>query len=560
MTQAKQLPKRMNAADAWFLYFERPQTPLHIGSLGIFEGKIPVEKTIEGLAQRLHLIPRYRQRAVFPPLFSGHPTWEDDPNFSLDRHVRQVDLPAPGTDQQLRQLTGELFEEMLPRDRPLWDIVVVHGLQGDRTAYVSRVHHCLVDGVSGIELLLALLDMTPNPIPIPPPSEDWQPEPVPDPLASWAEALLDRWSKGVLALVESSVNPLDPGGTVRRVTEFARAVQTTLPAALRLPSPAIWNRSLSSKRAFAFNTFSFQEVRGIRGALGGTVNDVCLTILGGAFGSYLQMHGENVKNRRLRLMTPVNVRSDSQAGEMGNRVSMMLPELPVGIEDPVERLAAIREEMDRRKASNQGGAFDELMRLGELAPSAFHAMAGMAGIPRGTANFVCTNVPGPLIPLYGSGHRMIASWPLLPLAGDLGLGVAITSYDKSLYFGISCDPTIVTDVDKLSGFIDEEFQRLREIAGVPASDLPDEIGVKHDAPPAPVMKSVPRKTNARRTRKQAPQASSPPPKASEKTNGRRAKTKVPGSPPAARARRSNGRPPRGQPIPEVGESTSASSR
>src|SRR2546428_5003415 len=169
--------RRMGGADAWFLCFEKPRAPLHIGSLGIFEGTIPLKKTIDGLAERLHLIPRYRQRAVFPPLFAGHPRWEDDPQFSLERHVRLVQLPAPGTEQQLHDLAGEIFAEMLPRDRPLWDIIVIHGLEGDRTAYVNRVHHCLVDGVSGVELLLALLDLSPNPPPTPPPKLAWEPEP-----------------------------------------------------------------------------------------------------------------------------------------------------------------------------------------------------------------------------------------------------------------------------------------------------------------------------------------------------------------------------------------------
>ncbi len=477
MTDARP-SKRMNAADAWFLYFEKPQAPLHIGSLGIFEGTVPVQRTIDGLAQRLHLIPRYRQRAVFPPLFSGHPAWADDPNFSLDRHIRLVKLPAPGAERQLFDLTGEIFSEMLPRDRPLWDITVIHGLEGERTGYISRVHHCLVDGVSGVELLLALLDLVPDPPPTLPPAKPWEPEPWTGPVLSWAETMLDSWSRGALALVDSPVNLLDPAGTLKWVTDFARALMGALPSAVRLPSPTIWNRPLSRQRRPAFNELSLQEVRAIRAELGGTINDVVLTILGGALGRYLEQRGVDTKGRKLRLMTPVNVRDESQQGQLGNRVSMMLPELPVGIDDPLQRLTAVRKEMDKMKSREQGRAFDQFIRLTDNAPAAFHALAGVGGIPRGMVNLVCTNVPGPLIPLYGSGHRMLAMYPLLPLAGDMGIGIAITSYDKSLYFGVMSDPTIVPDVERIRDFIDEEFRRLREAARIPATDLPAEIGVR----------------------------------------------------------------------------------
>ncbi len=473
---------RMSAADAWFLYFEKRNAPLHIGSLGVFEGTIPVKKTVAGLAERLHLIPRYRQRAVFPPLFAGHPRWEDDPAFSLERHIREVKLPAPGSNEQLHELTSEIFAQMLPRDRPLWDITVVHGLEGDRCAYVNRVHHCLVDGVSGVELLLALLDLSPNPPPTPAPDRVWRPEPWSGSVISWADAMLDQWRRGVDALANVQLNLLDPGGILKRAGEFAGALTSALPAAMRFPSPAIWNRPLTEKRQAAFNTLSFQEVRAIRGALGGTVNDVCLTILGGALGRYLEAHGVATDGLKLRLMTPVNVRDESEQGQLGNRVSMMLPMLPVGIHDPLERLAAVREEMDRTKSSDQGQAFHQFIQLANNAPAAFHALAGVGGMPAGMINLVCTNVPGPLIPLYGSGHRLLASWPLLPLAGDLGLGIAITSYDKSLYIGVMADPATVPDVELVRDLIDDEFQRLRATAGVETDDLPEDIGVQQERP------------------------------------------------------------------------------
>jgi WS/DGAT/MGAT family acyltransferase len=218
---------------------------------------------------------------------------------------------------------------------------------------------------------------------------------------------------------------------------------------------------------------SFQEVRGIRSRIGGTVNDVVLTILGGALGRYLRTHGVNTEGQKVRLMIPVNVRAEGEKGALGNRVSMMLPEVPLGILNPADRLVAVRAEMERLKTQEQASAFDSFARLSRNAPAAFHALAGLNGVPAGGANLVCTNVPGPLIPLYSVGHRMQAHYPMVPLAADLGIGVGITSYDKGLYLGIMSDPDIINDVDLIKDYVDEEFRLLRTLAEVPESDLPD---------------------------------------------------------------------------------------
>ncbi len=470
------LSRRMSAEDAWFLYFEKPEAPLHIGSVAIFEGDVRFDRLRESIDARMHLIPRYRQRAMVPPFHAAHPTWEDDPRFSIDRHVRAFELPAPGSEQQLLALAGELFAEMLPRDRPLWDIAVIRGLEGGRTAYLSRVHHCLVDGVSGIELLLAVLDLTPNPEPPAPPPKAWQPRELAGPVEAWRDAMFDQWEAGLRAWTDWQETLLDARAQFRRMTELSHALQVAMPLALRQPRPAPWNKPVSGKRRVAWTDMSFTDVRAIRGALGGTVNDVMLTLLGGALGRYLEGHGVKTEGMRLRLQIPVNVRREDQKGALGNRVSMMLPEIPVGIADPVQRLRDVREETERLKTQGQANAFESLITLAENIPAAYHAIAGMGGVPRGALNLVCTNVPGPLIPLYSVGHRMLAHYPLVPLAGDLGIGVGITSFDKGLYVGIMSDPTIVDDVDVIARFFGEEFERLRAAAGVAASDLRD-IGV-----------------------------------------------------------------------------------
>lgn len=474
---ATQLTRRMSAEDAWFLYFEKPEAPLHIGSVALYEGQIDFEKAYGSINSRMHLIPRYRQRAVIPPFYAGHPTWDDDPRFSLDRHFRLISLPAPGTIAQLNELCGELFAGMLPRDRPLWDMTVIHGLEGDRSAILSRVHHCLVDGVSGIELLLAVLDLVPNPEPTPQPAEPWMPKAPPNPMESWADALFDQWNANVQAFNEAQQSLLDPRGQFRAMTEFARAMQVALPAAMRRATPARWNKRIGARRRASWTEMSFQEVRGIRSRLGGTVNDVVLTILGGALGRYMREHGASTDGASVRIMIPVNVRAESEKGALGNRVSMMLPNVPVGVTNPADRLVAVRTEMERLKSQEQASAFESFVRAARNAPAVFHALAGMGGVPSGASNLICTNVPGPLIPLYCVGHRMLAHYPMVPLAADMGIGVGITSYDKALYIGVMSDPEIIDDVATIQRYIDEEFRLLRTLADVPESDLPD-IGAR----------------------------------------------------------------------------------
>ena len=295
-------------------------------------------------------------------------------------------------------------------------------------------------------------------------------------MTAWAEGIFDQWNRNVRAFTEWQNRLLDPRGQMRAMTDFTRAMQTVLPN-IRPPTRTPWNKPIGGKREVAWTQMSFQEVRGIRGSLGGTVNDVMLTILGGALGRYLRGRGINTDGMRVRLMIPVNVRSDTEKGALGNRVSMMLPNIPVGIEDPVARLEAVRGEMETLKARNQADAFESLRRMVENAPAVYHALAGMGGVPPGGANLVCTNVPGPMIPLYAVGHRMMAHYPMVPLAGDLGLGVGITSFDRGLFLGIMCDPEILSDVESMGAYCAEEFRRLRDAAGVAVDDLPH-IGVR----------------------------------------------------------------------------------
>jgi WS/DGAT/MGAT family acyltransferase len=468
-----ELASRMSLHDASFLYFEKPGAPLHVTNIGVSEAPVPLDEVLATMESRLHLIPRYRQRVLFPPFFAGHPVWADDPDFSLERHVREAVLPAPAGDRELALAASAITAEMLPRDRPLWDMTIFNNYARSRSATVTRVHHCMIDGVSGVELMIALMDLTPTPAAVPAPERPWAPGPLPGPFQLWSDAVFDQQLKGIRLAAETEQRLIDPRRAVRALTEMLRSSATAARTGVRLPSPKLWNRRVGPRRDVSWCGMPFKEIRGIRNALGGTVNDVVLTVIGGALGQYMRDHGVRVDKRTtLRVMLPVNVRGEGDAQTFGNRVSMMLTDIPAGIEGHAERLAAVRRETERAKSQQQAAAFDALMGMSASAPAVFAAIAGAGTLPPGMINLVCTNVPGPQIPLYGCGVRALANYGMLPLMGDLGIGIAVGSYDQSFFFSVTCDPDIVPDVDHMRDRIVEEFQALRDAAGVPSSDLP----------------------------------------------------------------------------------------
>jgi WS/DGAT/MGAT family acyltransferase len=467
----------MSAQDASFLYFEKEEAPTHIGSIALLEGDVSYEKFVDNVAAKLHLIPRYLQRVVPAPLNIGHPTWEWDPDFDIHRHMMAAEIKAPGNEAQLMDLAAELFAPMLNREKPLWEMYLVRGLEGNRSAVVSKVHHCLVDGVSGIELLMLVFDVSPNP---PPPVRQELPErpPVPGAPSRFFDAIWDNLADGLGRLAEAQTNLVDAVYSGNdRARRIARALETTAPY-LRVPvERAPFNVPLKGERKLAVSEFSFAEIRAIRGACGGTVNDVVLAVLGGALGRYMELHGQTVDGRSARILTPVNVRRDDERGALGNRVSMLLVEVPVGVRDPIERLRMINEKTDALKRQ---GVADGVELLGQginSVPPALQALLGMLPAPPNTlANMICTNVPGPMIPLYTVGHRMLAHYPMVPLAWEMGVGCGVTSYDQKLYFGLMADADAAPDVHRLKEFLDQAFVELRAAAGVGKSDIP-QMGV-----------------------------------------------------------------------------------
>ncbi len=459
---------RLSPLDAEFLHLEDGIAHMHIAGVSVFEGPPPSVEDLEELVRaKLHLIPRYRQRVRSVPLELGRPVWVDDPDFDLSNHLRQVPLPAAGDDAALSRLMGELMSEPLDRERPLWETVLVEGLPEGRWSLILKVHHCMVDGVSGVALLAVLLDVDRDvALPVP---EPWRPEPDPSAVArvvnAWTGLVGDagalaRRLPGLLA---------DPVGSVRSLTHtgqglvrFGRHLSTTEPLSIE--------GSIGPTRTWAHSSVSLADVKTIRNAFGGTVNDVVLGAVSGGYRELLLSRGEDPDAAVVRTLVPVSVRGEGGEGVLDNRVSAILCELPVHLADPVERLAYVRGQMADLKGSHMAEAGDALMTLGVLAPPMLLetgsrlAVRLMHQLPQRSVNTVTTNVPGPQLPLYCLGREMLEYRPYVPISHGVRVGTAILSYNGHLAFGVTGDRDTAPDVGLLAIAIAAGVDELRQRA------------------------------------------------------------------------------------------------
>ena len=473
---SKELPDRLSYQDAGLLNFDREKFPHNIGSVGIYEGVIPFEKYLAHVERRLELVPRYRQRMLRVPLNMSHPLWRDDPNFDLRYHVRAVKLPQPGDDRQLAHLAGEFFATPLDRNRPLWEMLLVQGLSGGRTAHMAKVHHCMVDGVAGVQLLAALLDSEPNARRSPRRRTERPAQPLP----GRASLLVDALFEEVLELTDTAerlaLGLVHPTSLV----QWGRSVGGALWAARSYFTSAApstpWSTRLTSPRRLAWQRVPFAEAREISSALGGTVNDVVLTVLAGALGRYLDLHGWETDGLTVRVLIPVNVRTKEEEHTLGNRVSFMLAGLPMDVPDPVARFQAIHREVTSLKKRDQAGGVDDLLRAVGRLPAPIQGLLGARlSAPNFLVNLICTNVPGPLTPLYCLGHRLIDHYPWVLATWRMGLSVAVMSYNEGLYYALTADAGVLPDLERLAGFLGDAFRELHEAAakrerrGVPAA-------------------------------------------------------------------------------------------
>ncbi len=457
--------ERLSVLDAEFLHIEDGVAHMHIAGASIFEGPAPgYDALVDMLAAKLHRIPRYRQRIRTVPFELGRPVWVDDPHFQLRYHVRHTALPAPGDDAALRNLMGRLMSQELDRRRPLWEVWMVEGLDDGRWALVSKVHHCMVDGVSGADLLSIILDVERHPElgePVP-----WSPSPEPSGLAT----VVDAWSGlasdtfGLVRRIPAALR--DPVGALRSAWGTAGGA-LELASHLGTTTPTTLEGSIGPHRAWAHASVSIDTIRDIRKGLDATLNDVVLGVLAGAYRELLLHRGEDADATVLRTLVPVSVRAPDAHGVLDNRVSAILLELPVHLADPVERVALVHAEMEHHKASHMSETGQLVVRLGDLAPPMVigpfmrAATRLVARVPQRSVNTVTTNVPGPQFPLYCLGREMLAHLPFVPLSYGVRVGTAIMSYNGQLAFGITGDYDAASDVDVLASAIPAGFDELR---------------------------------------------------------------------------------------------------
>ena len=445
--------QRLSPLDASFLHMEDATTPMHIASTAIFEGPPPGhDEIMRMVAGKLPLVPRYRQRVRFVPFEVGRPVWVDDTHFNLEYHVRHTALPAPGSDVQLRNLVGRIMSQTLDRAKPLWEMWVVEGLEDGHWALISKSHHAMVDGVSGTDLLAVMLDSEPEPVRAVPPA--WNPAPEVSEVEFLGMAVAERMFSPYEAFRGVRAAVLRPRRLARELVTNARGLASM--RGLLAPTAATsLNGPIGPHRRYTWSRGQVSDIKVIRAALGGTLNDVVLAAITQGFRELLLSRGEPVEGRRVRTMVPVSVRKPAQQGSYDNRVSAMFAELPVGIADPVERLRSISAQLRGLKDSQQAVAGETLTSLAGFAPPALLAAGTRlaASMPQRNLNTVTTNVPGPRIQLYAAGRRMLEAFPYVPLGGHIRIGVAIFSYLDSLNFGITGDYDTAPDVDVLAAGI-----------------------------------------------------------------------------------------------------------
>ncbi len=453
---------RMSAQDASFLHIENDASPMHVGGVSIFEGPPPDFAQVSAMVRaKLDQVPRYRQVVRFVPLGLSRPVWIDDPHFNLGYHLRRTALPQPGGQQELLTLVGRVMSQNLDRAKPLWEMWLVEGLEDGQWALLSKVHHAMVDGIASTDLMTVLLDTERDPAT--PPAGDWDPAPAPSNARLVAAAAVDRLANPVNA-AESLVSALRaPGQFAGLLAETARGL-VGFAATARISGSSL-NGPLGPHRRWCWARGRLSDVKLIRGELGGTVNDVVLAAITKGFRELLASRGEPV-DRSLRTLVPVSVRRPGERGAYNNRVSAMFAELPISIEDPVERLSVIRQQMEGLKQSKQAVAGEVLTSLSGFAPPMLLALgARLAGrIPQRSLNTGTTNVPGPQFPLYLAGKRMLESFPYIPLFASVRVAVAIFSYDGALSFGVSGDYDTARDIDVLCAGIEQGLAELVAIA------------------------------------------------------------------------------------------------
>jgi diacylglycerol O-acyltransferase len=456
---------RLTAIDASFLHQEGPDSHMHVGGLTIIEGPPPpVEDLLEQIRQRLHLVPRYRQKLAHTAIDSGRPVWVDDPNFNPEYHVRHTALPGPGDWGQLRELTARVFSQALDRSKPLWEMWLIEGLNDGRFALISKNHHALIDGIAGIDLATVLFDLSPDPPPIKHTGRPWKPHPEP----STAELVAVGARGAVRAAAEVVGGTVDalahPDRALTRGREAAGAVGELIWAGLN-PAPSTpLNVPIGPHRRFVGVTNKLDDFKLVKNAFGGTVNDVVLAVVTGALRSFLISRGIRTEGLELRALVPVSVRAADEHGHLGNRIAAMRGPLPVYIADPVARLRFVSHAMAGLKESKQALGAEMIANVQNFAPPTILAQASRLNFSTRLFNLIVTNIPGPQFPLYVLGRKMQHAYPVAFLPENHALAVAIMSYNSEMNFGLLGDFDALPDIDAIGEHISLELSTLLALA------------------------------------------------------------------------------------------------
>jgi diacylglycerol O-acyltransferase len=460
---------RLTALDASFLHMERLEFPMHVGAMSVLEGEpffdasghFRIGDVRDLVLSRLPLLPRFRKRLMTVPYDMGRPIWIDDDRFDITYHVRHTALPKPGSWEQLIALTTRIQEGLLDRERPLWELWMVEGLENGHVALLQKTHHSLIDGVSGVDVATLLLDPTPDFVP--PALTAWTPEPAPSPSQLLLDSVRERATEP--AEFVRSIRSLlrGPRHAAERASELARSMGTMVSRESIAPRTSI-NARTGRHRLLSVVRVPLADVKTIRRALGGTVNDVVLAGVGGGLHRLFVSRDEDTDDLRLRVLCPVSVRSDDQRGSLGNKVSAIFVSLPVGAADPTDRLSEISAQTADLKDKRQALSADFLLNMSDYVAPTLMSLAARAVHRQPFVNLIVTNVPGPQQPLYMMGARLIEAFPIVPLTQNLTMVVGILSYDGTLHFGLWADRDAAGDLEVLAGGIEDAFAEMTKIA------------------------------------------------------------------------------------------------
>jgi len=483
-----QVNECLTFADAFFLYLEQPGVPINVAAISAFEGVIPLDECMRFVESKLPLIPRFLKRVVIPALSLGPPTLQPDPFFDIHNHVREIELKH-GTDAEWKATVSDILSTHLDRSRPLWDITLLHGLKGDRTGVIVRIHHCLVDGIAGVGLLNVLLDPSPAVLPLRRRKRSVEAASPND----FGSGLLDTivsscFQTGQACLtvesellrmaqqfsrpnengthVESVQAAVQPLSRIATLGELGRLlVELALPTE-RLP----FNTLCRGPQLFEWAEIPMAEIAAVRQACGATLNEVVLTVVSATLRRYAELHNIETKGRKLRLVVPVNIRTEEKANGAGNQITFLPVDIPMGTVDPQKLLALVRNRVRFSRTAHGAELIGMAAMLLAATPPPLQSLTGtiLSQLPISVCNSICTNVPGPKTPLYLMGHKMLATYPCVPIGGEMGMNCAVMSYNGTLFVGFTGDAQAIPDISSLPTLLTASFAELRDAVVVPA--------------------------------------------------------------------------------------------